>query len=145
MKMIYGGVPVNSLKVRHYETNTNDATLQSSDLQAGITAYARGQKITGTGRCFEFAYYGAFKTNSMNFVPSIINTVEIASLDYPIKHSIALSDMVDVDFSVEQNIGVVIIDNIEYPITMTIENSILVLNCEKTFTLEVFLGKDNYA
>ena len=145
MKLAYGSVPVKALNINYFEQDTNDCDMVASDLQAGKTAVARGQKIEGTGKCFEFAYYGAFKTNSVNFVPSIINTIEIASLDYPIKHSIALSDMVDVDFSVEQNIGTVIIGNVEYPITMTIENSILVLNCEKTITLQVFLGRDNYA
>lgn len=145
MKLMYGNVPVKSMNIHHFEMDTNSATMVPSDLQAGVTAFAKGKKVTGTGRCFEFATYGKFKTNSVIFIPSIINTIEIASLDYPIKSMIALSDMVDVDFSIEQTIGSVIIDDIEYPITVTIENSILTLNCEQTISLQVFLGRDNYA
>lgn len=145
MKMIYNGTPVKSLNVHHFEMDTNSCDMVASDLQAGKTAVARGKKITGTGKSFEFAYYGMVETNSMNYVPSLINTIEVASLDYPIKSSIALNDMVDIDFSIEQTIAIVVIENVEYPITVTIENSILRLNCEKTIELQIFFGKDNYA
>lgn len=144
MKMMYGNTPVKSLNVHHFEMDTNDATLISSDLQAGVTAYARGQKITGTGKSFEFATYGGATTNSPDYVPTTINVIEISSLDYPIKSSILLNNMKDIDFSIEQTIGFVVIENIEYPITVKVDGVFLTLGCEKTIALEVFYGKDNY-
>lgn len=45
MKMYYGGTPIKSLNVKHYEMSTSDATVQPSDLQSGVTCYARGQKL----------------------------------------------------------------------------------------------------
>lgn len=144
MKMIYGGTPVESLKVKHYELNTNGATVVNSAVQAGLTYYANGKKEVGTGKSFEFASYGEMKTNSMDFVPTLINTVEIGSIDYPIKSTIAFSNMANTDFTIEQNVGSVVIDGVEYPITIKIENSILTFNCEKTITLQFFYGKDNY-
>lgn len=145
MKMFYGNIPVNSMKIKHYEVSTNDSNLKPSDMQAGIVAYGRGKRIIGTGRCFEFAQYGNMKTNSQSYIPSLINVIEITSLDYPMKSSIALNSMVDIDFSIEQTIGVVVIDNIEYPITVKIEGDSLTLNCEKTISLQFFYGRDNYA
>ena len=71
----------------------------ASDLQAGKTAVARGQKITGTGKSFEFANYGELRTNADRFVPSNINVIEVSSMEYPIKLSISLTEMVDIDFS----------------------------------------------
>ena len=144
MKMIYNGTPIKSLNIKHYEMDTNSATVQPSDLQVGVTCYGRGKKITGTGRSFEFAYYGGFETNSMNYVPSTINVIEIASVNYPIKTSIDFNNMRNIDFTVEQTVGVAIIDNMEYPIIASIKNSIFTLSCEKTITLEIFFGKDNY-
>lgn len=83
MKMIYNGTPIKSLNIKRYEMNTNDATLKASDMQVGVTAYAKGKKVTGTGKSFEFAYYGGFETNSINYVPNMINVIEIASVNYP--------------------------------------------------------------
>ena len=144
MKMFYGNTPVNSLNIKHYELNTNDATLKASDMQSGITAYARGQKVTGTGKALSFANYGVMYTNIQDFVPEIINVIEIASVHYPVRNAIALNDMRNVDFSVEQTIGSVVVDGIEYPITTNFNGMIFTLNCEKTIALEVFYGKDNY-
>jgi hypothetical protein len=132
------------MNIHSYELSTNDCTAIPSDLQAGVTCVAKGKKITGTGKSFEFATYGALETNSMDYVPTTINVIEIASIEYPIKSSIALNKITDIDFSTEQNIGTVVVDSIEYPITVSIENSILTLNCEKTIWLQVFLGRDNY-
>lgn len=141
MKMFLGNTPIKGMKIG---TNTDDATLVASDLQAGVTAYAKGKKVTGTGKCFSFATYGKMETNLADYVPSQINVIEIASLDYHIKSLIAFDNMQSVDFSIEQTIGSVVIDSTEYPITVRCKNSILTLNCEKTITLEVFLGEDNY-
>lgn len=144
MKMIYNGTPIESMKLKHYEVNTNSATVQPSDLQAGVTCFAKGRKVTGTGKAFEFAEYGVVATNVQRFVPSLINVVEITSLEHPIKMVTHLLDMDDVDFTTEQTIGIVVIDNVEYPITVKVEGYILTFNCEKTVTLEFFYGKDNY-
>lgn len=141
MKLMLGGTPVKKMMIHN---DTMDATMVASDLQAGVTAYANGQKVTGTGKSFEFASYGAMETNSIEFVPTLINTIEVASINYPIKSSIALYDVKNIDFTVEQNVGTVIINGINYPISVSINNNILTLKCEKTITLEVFLGKDNY-
>lgn len=53
--------------------------------------------------------------------------------------------MIDIDFSTEQTVGVVVIDGVEYPITAKIDGVLLTLNCEKTIALQIFYGKDNYA
>lgn len=144
MKMIYGGVPVNSLKVKHYELDTNSATMIPSDLQAGVTAFAKGKKVTGTGKSFEFAQYGKAKTNFPLIISNSINVIEVASVEYPIRHTIALSDMKNIDFSVNQSVANVTIDSVEYPIITTIANGILTLQCEQTINIQVFYGKDNY-
>ena len=144
MKMIYNGTPMKSLNIKHYEMDTNSCDMVASDLQAGKTAVARGKKITGTGKSFEFAMYGEIETNSPVFSPVVINMIEIASLDYPIKASVALSNMKNLDFSIGQTIGCVVIDSIEYPITAKVDGALLTLSCEKTVALESFYGKDNY-
>lgn len=144
MKMYYGKTPIKSLNIKHYELDTNDCDMVASDLQAGKTAVAKGRKITGTGKSFEFAAYGTSITNLAEFIPTLINVVEVASLDYPVKNSIDLNDMKNIDFTTEQTIGIVIIDNVEYPINVKIENSLLTFNCEKSITLQTFYGKDNY-
>lgn len=141
MKLMLGGTPVKKMMIHN---DTMDATMVASDLQAGVTAYANGRKVTGTGKSFEFATYGLSETNMPEYVPVLLNVIEITSLDHPIKSLIALSDMKDIDFSTEQTIGVVLIDNNEYPITAKIENSILTFYCEKTVKLQSFYGKDNY-
>lgn len=144
MKMMYNGIPIKSLNIKHYEIDTNSCDMIASDLQAGKTAVARGKKIIGTGKSFEFATYGASRTNMPEYIPTVMNIIEIASLDYPIKSMIAFKDMFNTDFSTEQTIGAVVIDNVEYPITIKIEEPFLTFNCEKTVTLQTFYGKDNY-
>lgn len=144
MKFIYGGVPYNTTKIKHYEVPTNDCDMVASDLQAGKTGVARGRKIIGTGKSFEFAYYGTTITNLQEYMPSLINVVEITSVDYPIKSLIGFDEMIGVDFTTERTIGVVVIDNIEYPINIKVEDNILIFSCEKTISLEFFYGKDNY-
>ena len=142
--MFYGNTPVNSMKVKHYEISTNDCDMIASDLQAGKTAVARGKKITGTGKCFEFANYGDFETNTRRYVPSMINIIEIASKEHPIKLSMTLNDMEGLDFSNKQNIGSVIIGNVDYPIYAQVISNILTISCEQSFCLQIFYGKDNY-
>ena len=144
MKLMYGNVPVKSMNVHHFEMNTNDCTAIPSDLQAGVTCVSKGQKITGTGKSFEFAQYGTLKTNAGRYVPSEINIIELASSDYPIKLKTNLMDSVLLDYSVNQNVASVIIDNVEYDLYVSVISNILKVTCEKTFNLEVFYGKDRY-
>ena len=144
MKMIYGGVPVNSLKVKHYEISTNDCDMIASDLQAGKTAVARGQKITGTGKCFEFASYGELFTNEDWFIPTAINVVQISCLDYPFQTIVDMRNTTNLDFSTEQIIGNLIVDNVAHPIKVSVLNNILTIACDVTIALQVFYGKDNY-
>ena len=142
--MIYGGVPVNSMKIKHYEMDTNSATVIPSDLQAGVTCFARGQKVTGTGKSFEFANYGLITTNRTYYVPSDINVIEIASTINPVKLEIRLSDMKNVDFKTEQRVATTLIDGIEYEIRVLCQSNLLKVVCSQTFDLQVFYGKDNY-
>lgn len=144
MKMMYNGTQIKSLNVKHYEMDTNSATVQSSDLQAGVTCFARGKKITGTGKAFEFAQYGDLPTNSMRYVPSNINIVEVASSEYPVKLNIELGLMKNTDFSSEKNIATVIIDGIEYNLKASVVSNFLKISCDKTILLQVFYGKDCY-
>ena len=141
---VLGEVPIQSLNVHHFEMNTNDATVVSSDLQAGVTCYARGQKVTGTGKAFSFATYGAFILNIPVPIPSAINVIEVASTEYPIKTNITFDQIKNIDFSSGQIIGEVTIDGQAYPITVTVSNNLLDISCSRDITLEVFYGKDDY-
>lgn len=144
MRMYYGNTPIKSAKVKHYEISTNDATIKASDLQTGITAYGKGKKITGTGKSFEFARYGSLFTNFPTYIPSLVNIIEIASIESPLRISISLNNMKDTDFSISQTIGYIFINNIEYPITALVSNDMLTISCEQSISLQVFYGKDNY-
>lgn len=144
MKLMYGDTPIKNLNIIKHDVSTNDATMSASDLQAGVTAYARGQKITGTGKCFEFAFYGDITTNVGKYIPSNINVIEISSSEYPVKLAIDLGIMQDVDFSSEQKIATIIIDNTEYDLVASVQSSILKISCDQTARLQVFYGKDNY-
>ena len=141
---MYGSVPVKSLNVHSYEMDTNDANLQPSDMQAGVTAYARGQKITGTGKSFEFAYYGSFETNDFMIIPSNINVIQLSSATHPMQDIIILKNMKDLDFSVEQVVSNIVVDGASYPVTVTSTSSEISIVCDQTVTLQVFFGKDNY-
>lgn len=144
MKIAIGNTPINSLNIHSYEMNTNDATLQASDLQSGITAYARGRKVEGTGKSFEFAYYGAFEANDSIPVPDNINVIEIACITNPVQLSIELSNMKTIDFTTKQTVGNVVVGNTSYPITAQVTDNVLTIGCSTPVRLEIFCGKDNY-
>ena len=144
MKLMYGNVPVKSLNIHSYELNTNDCDMVASDLQAGKTAVARGQKIIGTGKCFEFASYGEFEANDEWSIPSDINVIQITCLSYPTQTLVDVRNTKNLDFSTEQTIGELVADNTEYPINVTVLDNILKIACGKTVTFQVFYGKDNY-
>lgn len=132
------------MKVKHYELSTQDATMKASDLQAGITAYAKGKKVTGTGKSFEFARYGYVTTNVSTYVPTDINIVEVSSSEYPIKITLNLSSMKDIDFSNEQQIAKVIINGTEYNLIISVESNRMLISCDENVRLQAFYGKDNY-
>lgn len=144
MKMFLGNTPMKSLNIKHFEMNTNDCTMVPSDLQAGVTAVARGQKIVGTGKSFEFANYGKLKTNSSRYVPSNINIIELASSEHPIVLTLDLGDMKTVDFSTPKKVASVVVDGESYDLEVSVQSNILKVSCEHTFYLQVFYGKDNY-
>lgn len=141
MKLMLGNTPVKKMMIHN---DTQDATMVASDLQAGVTCYAKGQKVVGTGKSFEFANYGSLRTNLSRFVPSDINVIEISSTEYPVKMSLTLDSIQGADFSTPQQIGTVIIDGVEYALTVSVVSNILKFVCDKTFYLQVFYGKDNY-
>ena len=144
MKMMYNGTQIKSLNIKHYELNTNDCDMVASDMQAGKTAVARGKKITGTGKSFEFASYGKLRTNTPTPIPNNINVIHISSLDYPVQLSVALTDMKNFDFTNAKTIGNITINNVTSPITVSVINNMLNVSCSDTIYLQVFYGKDNY-
>lgn len=144
MKMIYGSVPVKNLHITKHDVSTQDATVVASDLQAGVTCYARGQKVTGTGKCFEFARYGSVHLNMPIPIGASINIIEVASVNYPVLMTISLDEMKNIDFSSTQEIAKVIVDGIDYIVTATVENNMLTISCDRNISLEIFYGKDNF-
>lgn len=141
MKLMLGGTPVKKMMIHN---DTMDATMVASDLQAGVTAYANGRKVTGTGKSFEFAFYGKHKTNVAQYIPTNINVIEISSLEYPIQLIVALNDMRNMDFTTEQIVASVVVDNETYDVSVKALNNFLSITCEKSFWIQVFYGKDNY-
>lgn len=144
MKMMYNGTQIKSLNIKHYEIDSNFATVEPSDMQAGKTAVARGKKITGTGKSFEFAWYGAFETNDFIPVPSNINVIGISCTTSPVQLLIELSNMKNVDFSTVQTVGNIIVNNVSHPITVQVVDNMFTIGCSESVILQIFYGKDNY-
>lgn len=145
MKMMYGNVPVKSMNIHHFEMDTNDCDMVASDLQAGKTAVAKGKKITGTGKSFEFASYGEFNSNETLYVPSNINVIQITSILHPTKMTVKVADTKALDFGSEQSIGSVIVNNVEHPIIVVVSGNFLSIKCDESTKIQIFYGKDNYA
>ena len=144
MKLYLGSTPVKSLNVRKLDVDTSDATIVASDMQSGRTAYANGVKLTGTGKCFAFASYGQFRTNFAQPIPSGINIIEIASLEYPVKLSVLLDDMKNLDFTVEQTLGEVTINGVAKEISVSITDNNMTIVCDQDIYLQLFYGKDDH-
>lgn len=141
MKMYLGDVPVKAL---YTHTDTDEGNITAPDMQSGMIAFAKGVKLTGTGKAFAFASYGQISTNKALPVPSIINVIEVSSLTYPVKTNIALSSMKNTNFSTIQKIGAVTINGTEYDITAQVSNNMLTVGCSKDISLEVFYGRDEH-
>ena len=141
MKLYLGNTAVKAL---YTHTDTDDANITAPDMQSGMTAYAKGVKLTGTGKCFRFATYGKLNTNVAAYVPNTINTVIISSTEYPIKMNMAVTDMKDTNFSAAQKVGTVTVGGTEYAITAQVASNKLTLSCSQTISLQVFYGKDDH-
>lgn len=141
MKMYLGDVPVKAL---YTHTDTDEGNITAPDMQSGMIAFAKGVKLTGTGKAFAFASYGLMSTNKAWPVPSIINVIEVSSLTYPVKTNIALSSMKNTNFSTIQKIGAVTINGTAYDITAQVSNNMLTVGCSKDISLEVFYGRDEH-
>lgn len=145
MKMMYNGTQIKSLNVKHYEMDTNSATAQPSDMQAGVTCFARGKKVVGTGKAFSFALYGGCNSNDMIPIPvENINTVSISCTMYPVRMITPIEDLRFVDFSTAKTVAIITVDNIDYPISISVSYNMITITCDKTATLEVVFGKDEY-
>lgn len=141
MKMYLGDVPVKAL---YTHTDTDEGDITAPDMQSGMIAFAKGVKLTGTGKAFAFVSYGQMSTNKAWPVPSIINIIEVSSLTYPVKTNIALSSMKNTNFSTIQKIGAVTINGTAYDITAQVSNNMLTVGCSKDIGLEVFCGRDEH-
>lgn len=66
MSYIVNGIEAKQVGVL-LEPSTYDADITPENMQRGMTAYAKGKKVIGTGKCFAFASYGIYgvekKTN----------------------------------------------------------------------------------
>lgn len=144
MKLVYGNTPVKSLNINYFERNTNDCDMIASDLQAGKTAVAKGRKITGTGKAFNFAIYGSTPSNNIIPIPDTINTVVLTSVEYPIYMNYIIANMATLDFSTAQTVANVVVDGTTYPVTVQYANNILTISCDTTINLQYFFGKDDY-
>jgi hypothetical protein len=132
------------MNIHSYELSTNDCTAIPSDLQAGVTCVAKGKKITGTGKSFSFATYGGWLTNESDFVSTVINTVLIGSVDYPVIMTVPMNEMRFYDFSSPQKVADVVVDGVTYPITLSVQDGEFLVTCEKTINIQLFIGKDEY-
>lgn len=142
MKLMLGSTPVKKMMIHN---DTQDATMVASDLQAGVTCYAKGQKITGTGKCFSFATYGSFSSNKRIPIPvSEINTIVVSAKDNAVKMTKTALEFQEMDFSTEQEVATITINGSDYSVTLKVVNNMVTIACEQTVTLQIMLGKDEY-
>lgn len=144
MKLYIGDTAVGSLGISKVDISTNDATIVASDMQTGTTAYARGVKLTGTGKSFAFASYGNVTTNMAIPIPGVINVLEIGSTTYPTVMGVGFAEVTNLDFTVSNAIGSITIEGQDYPISAIVEDGNLTISCDKNVSLEVFYGKDDH-
>lgn len=90
--LVYGDKRIKAIGVTNgIGLDTSDADITPADMQNGKIGYANGEKVIGTGKCFEFASYGAEnfdlifdeqdndRYGIMMKLPSITNTLFISS------------------------------------------------------------------
>lgn len=145
MKMYLGGTPVKTMKVKHFEVDTNSATVEPSAVQAGLIYFAKGRQEVGTGKAFAFASYGSAPLNSMIPIPVPINVVWISSTTYPVRSALSFTDVLNVDFSTNPIIAYITVDGTDYPINLKINKNIMTISCDYSTLVELFYGKDEYA
>ena len=142
MKLCIGSSQVNSLMLH---TDSDDATLKSTDLQSGVTAYAKGQKVTGSGKAFSFAFYGGCESNTIIPIPvEAVNTVSVSSAGHPVKMAKPILDVRGYDFSTAKQVATVAVNGTDYPITVKVASRMITVSCDQTVTLQVLFGKDEY-
>lgn len=142
MQLRLGDTKVKALMIHN---DTSDATLKASDMQAGVTGYANGQKITGTGKAFVFALYGNFSSNEMIPLPvTEINTLVVSCAGNPVKMAATTVVMRDYDFSTDKQVAAVTVNGTDYPITLRVTGGIATFSCDQTVMLQLFVGKDEY-
>ena len=139
--MFFGKTHVKGLTLH---TDSDDATLKPSAIQSGVTGYAKGRKVTGTGKAFSFASYGTAKTNMSFPAFADINTIELASTECPVQNLLNFEDIRNTDFSAEQTISNAIKDGVTYPIKLKVASGVLSVTCDLTISIELFYGKDEY-
>lgn len=139
------------------EPSTYDADLTPVDMQLGKTAYVQGEKITGTGKCFEFAEYGQssiypiFDENynmKYGFLIEVGNGANVVFLSSTTDGDIVVQDVFTVNETKEGE-AVKIGEN---KTTLTDINAFhldgfLVIYCvdiaDENTSLNFFVGKDN--
>ena len=142
MKMYLGDVPVKAL---YTHTDTDEGNITAPDMQSGMIAFAKGVKLTGTGKAFAFAVYGSCSSNaSMPITVSSLNTIGISCASYAVKMTDGIIDLGKNNYTTARTVANVTIDGTNYPITVKIASNTLTIACSKTVTLQVLFGKDDH-
>lgn len=138
------------------EPSTYDADITPVDMQRGKTAYVKGEKLTGTGRCFESAVYGSGKVQLLQdengndtYGLSILTTIKpnIIFLSSTETGDIILqtAHIVNLENDIPTVIGVN--HSASGDVTVTYDNNRLKVYLgdtkNNTTRLRYFLGKDN--
>lgn len=142
MKMYLGDVPVKAL---YTHTDTDEGNITAPDMQSGMIAFAKGVKLTGTGKAFAYAMYGSCSSNASMPIPvSSLNTIVISCASYAVKMTGEIIDLGKNNYTTARAVANVTIDGKNYPITVKIASNTLTIACGKTVTLQVLFGKDNH-
>lgn len=61
MSLYFGNKKIGNIGITNgIGLDTSDADITPVEMQHGRIAYANGEKVIGTGKCFEFAVYGSY-------------------------------------------------------------------------------------